>query len=273
MSAKWDLVRLDPEEKFGLRALPFTGVGNVASLALGVVLTVLFYGILVLLRLRWGGAVWIEMFFHGGAAMRSTIPYITVLLAMWCLAILLLKRRKLSVQRAALAALPAAGGAAERLAHLAMNFDTPEDFIGAALLKRRLRWQSEGCSRRDAAELFENSCADFEKYFESTFTEIRGFIWAIPVLGFIGTVLGLARAVGGFGALTGDDGAGFEAALRQVTGGLATAFETTLIALAAALILQIAATFQAKAEEDLLAAAKAAALDDGPETAAAESAH
>ena len=31
-------------------------------------------------------------------------------------------------------------------------------------------------------------------------TVLRGFIWAIPVLGFIGTVIGLTQAMGRFGA-------------------------------------------------------------------------
>ena len=70
------------------------------------------------------------------------------------------------------------------------------------------------------------------------------------MLGFIGTVLGLAKAVNKFGALaTSGDGASFNAVLPQVTGGLATAFETTLIALVLALILQLVSACRRQDEE------------------------
>ena len=77
----------------------------------------------------------------------------------------------------------------------------------------------------------------------------------LPYYDRIGTVLGLARAVGGFGAVLTENNAPvaeMREALSGVTGGLAVAFETTLIALAAALILQLLLTMQLKAEEDLL---------------------
>ena len=83
---------------------------------------------------------------------------------------------------------------------------------------------------------------------------LRGFIWAIPILGFIGTVMGLSQAIGGFGSVLGntDNMAEITAALQVVTAGLSIAFETTLIALVAALILQMLMTFLKKAEEEFL---------------------
>jgi hypothetical protein len=45
-------------------------------------------------------------------------------------------------------------------------------------------------------------------------------------------------------------------ALQEVTGGLAVAFETTLVALVAAVIIQLLLTFVRKAEEELLDACK-----------------
>ena len=71
------------------------------------------------------------------------------------------------------------------------------------------------------------------------------------VLCFIGTVIGLADAVGGFGSVVAS-GAGIEelkSALGGVTGGLSVAFETTLIALVLALIVQLAAKFVLNEEE------------------------
>jgi hypothetical protein len=75
-------------------------------------------------------------------------------------------------------------------------------------------------------------------------------VWAIPVLGFIGTVLGLSLAIGRFTQTlqAGGDLTLIRASLQGVTGGLATAFESTLVALTFTLILQLVITFQQKRE-------------------------
>ena len=76
----------------------------------------------------------------------------------------------------------------------------------------------------------------------------------MPVLGFIGTVLGLSEAIGGFGGAlaSGNDLSQLKHELQGVTGGLAVAFETTLIALVAALGLQLLNTGLRKNEEAFL---------------------
>ncbi len=89
---------------------------------------------------------------------------------------------------------------------------------------------------------------------ETSYTLLNGFLWAIPVLGFIGTVEGLSRAIGTFGSVlaAGADTSELTSSLQVVTGGLATAFETTLIALILALFLQLATTSMKKREDELL---------------------
>ena len=74
---------------------------------------------------------------------------------------------------------------------------------------------------------------------DSGYTLLRAFIWAIPILGFIGTVMGISHAVSGLNASIGGGGGGEQlmAALGVVTSGLAIAFDTTLIALALAILL------------------------------------
>src|SRR5208282_1135590 len=68
--------------------------------------------------------------------------------------------------------------------------------------------------------------------------------------GFIGTVLGLSLAIGRFTDTlrAGGDMTLIRSSLQSVTSGLATAFETTLIALTFTLFLQLAITFQQKNE-------------------------
>lgn len=89
---------------------------------------------------------------------------------------------------------------------------------------------------------------------ESSYTMIKVFIWAIPILGFIGTVMGISDAVSGFSGEM--SGAGDIAALKEkigaVTGGLGVAFDTTLVALVMSLIAMILSSAMQKMEDDIL---------------------
>lgn len=75
-------------------------------------------------------------------------------------------------------------------------------------------------------------------------------MWAIPILGFIGTVQGLGVAVAGFGVLGGmADVSAIKSAIGQVTVGLGVAFDTTLLALILTTILMFPLiSFQRKEE-------------------------
>ena len=93
-----------------------------------------------------------------------------------------------------------------------------------------------------------------ESVSESSWVLLAGFLWAIPILGFIGTVLGLSIAIGEFGSVMSAAGQAdaLLPALRKVTAGLGVAFDTTLEALVAALIIQLLITFLRKAEQQFL---------------------
>lgn len=68
---------------------------------------------------------------------------------------------------------------------------------------------------------------------------LRLFVWAMPILGFIGTVIGIGVAVGEFsGFLSGDidDLEMVKRELSKVSTGLSFAFDTTLLGLVASLI-------------------------------------
>lgn len=83
---------------------------------------------------------------------------------------------------------------------------------------------------------------------------MAGFVWAIPVLGFIGTVQGLSASIGEFGGVL-QSAENFDAVtekLRGVTAGLTMSFETTLVALVAALFIQLTLTFLKKSEHEFL---------------------
>lgn len=83
---------------------------------------------------------------------------------------------------------------------------------------------------------------------DSSYAISRVLMWAIPILGFIGTVQGLGAAVAGFGVLGGSADVGaIKEAIGQVTVGLGVAFDTTLLALVLTTLLMFPLTaFQRK---------------------------
>ena len=258
MGSKLDIVKLDCEERFGLQSSGNMSAGTLPSLVLGILFTTIFYAALSLLKLHGRSSTAVEMFFPGGAADRTIIPALTVLLAMCALGSLLIKRSKLKMQQRALQHLPQ-GNRNTIEAALHEQFQNPADFTAPALLQEQLQLEDQNLTLLEKTGILDSRIADIERDSEISFIPVTAQIWAIPVLGFIGTVLGLARAVGNFGALLdAGHGGGFNSVLPQITGGLATAFETTLIALVLALILQIISSQQNHAEARFISKLKSA---------------
>ena len=84
-----------------------------------------------------------------------------------------------------------------------------------------------------------------------SFSLIKVFLWAIPILGFIGTVLGLSQAIGSID-LQVSDISKVMGSLGKVTSGLGTAFDTTLLGLVLAMFLNFPMNAVSKAEDDNL---------------------
>ncbi len=76
---------------------------------------------------------------------------------------------------------------------------------------------------------------------------LQTVIWSIPIIGFLGTVMGITLAIAN---VTPDQ---LDTSLNEVTGGLAIAFDTTALALSLSLILGFASLFAKRSEEVLLA--------------------
>jgi biopolymer transport protein ExbB/TolQ len=93
---------------------------------------------------------------------------------------------------------------------------------------------------------------------DASYTLVRVFIWAIPILGFIGTVMGIGDAVQGFSSFIQkvDDVSRLQKeitpALSGVTSGLSLAFDTTLLALLLSIPTMALASSSQKREEELL---------------------
>ena len=253
---------MDPEEKIGMHGKKYTSVNNLFSFFGGLILTLVFYGILFPFHLT-GEYPMVDMFFHGGHENRSVIPYFTILLACWSLAFLYIKWRKLKVQRKALnyQLIPEHSDFVISPANVQEILDRMHNEV-LFTYNFMLLWRIDCALSNlrnigrvaDVSSFLSDLAKTDSSFVENSYTLPKGLIWAIPVLGFIGTVLGLAQAVGGFGAVVaqGADLEGLKNALGGVTGGLSTAFETTLIALVAALLIQLLMTFLIQKEEAFL---------------------
>ncbi len=253
--------RHDIEHLCGFKSKKFTGVNFLFTFIAGLLFTAAFY--LILLPFTGKEIQLIDMFFHGGTKDRSSLPYYTMFFAFWAMAILIVKNFKINLQRKALQLkiLPdepnfvlTAVTAAAILENISEKVDIPSRFILLDRIDRAVSNLKNLGDVTSIAECLNNQAQNDDNYLSSSYTVLKGFIWAIPVLGFIGTVVGLSQAVGGFGAVVagGADIAELKNALGGVTGGLAVAFETTLIALVMALIIQLFMTFTQNKEEMFL---------------------
>ena len=197
---------------------------------------------------------------------RGWIPHAIMFLSFWCFAILAHKALKLHRQKRAF-----------RMDLLKTTGDiSPEDALGIVrrvesgarsvllwqkaptlLYQRVMRLLRHFGQRGDVAEARSANSSDAEAdaaAVHGSFSTIKTLVWAIPILGFIGTVIGIGTAVGGFSQTIGETEQleSIRESLGGVTNGLAVAFDTTLIALVASICVMLPMSWMQKAEEALV---------------------
>lgn len=239
---------------FGLHVGRGTAVNTWFAGLVALLLTTLFF---------------LAMFFSPPSGFRAMLldrgptQYATVLLGFWCAAILLLKNRKLKIQRKALQqpivpeqhsfvlSSQTADSVVTRIHEIA---EDPDRFIVFNRILIAISNLKNLGRVSDVDDMLNSVAEQDEAAHETSFAILNGFLWAIPVLGFIGTVLGLSMSISNFSKLleTQKDVSGIVSSLKEITGGLSTAFETTLLALLIALVIQLWMTGQKKAEEEFL---------------------
>jgi biopolymer transport protein ExbB/TolQ len=243
----------DPENKIGLfRAERFTTVSTGLSSLSAIVLAGLFFalGFLALKPLAVKFA-WLGIVVDPIVRTQNLVVVIPIVyLFFWCIASLFIKGRKIKFQERALdlAAVPqqvdfflyeaTAQAVLQRLYQLV---DSPRHFILLNRVDRALANLRNVGGVSDVSSILSSQSDNDENQINSSYGRIQGFVWGIPVLGFIGTVIGLSKAIGKFGAIVkgSTELDEIKNGLTDVTAGLSTAFETTLIALVAALIIQL----------------------------------
>lgn len=249
-----DWSRFDVEQRLGFSGGRFTRTNNVFTGLLAVLLTLIFFGSVMLL----GGGWIVDMF-----TQRGPTPYAIVFLTCWACAILVVKGQKLRTQRRALAfhVMPedpsfilSSATVEQVLRKLYELSDDPKNFVLFNRIVIALSNLRNLGQVTDVDAILRSQAAQDESTVDTSYAVVQGFVWAIPVLGFIGTVLGLSKAIGEFSGVLGsaDDVEQISQSLKGVTAGLATAFETTLIALVAALFIQLGITLLKKNEEEFL---------------------
>lgn len=105
------------------------------------------------------------------------------------------------------------------------------------------------CSRRSAAELDDHlrALADSDALtLEGSYALTRFITWAIPILGFLGTVLGITQSIFG---ITPEK---LENSLSEVTDGLALAFDATALALGLTMFTMFLSFLVERAEQGIL---------------------
>ena len=248
------VAKRDIERRLGVTTGTGTAVNTAFAGVIALVITVLFFVIVHFLS---------DSYFRSMLLDRGPTQYATVALGVWSAVILLIKRNKLSVQRQSLqhAVVPENHDfvlSSQTADHVIRNIHALADDPSRYLVYNRILISLSNLKNigrvSDVDDILRANAERDESSHQTSFATLGGFLWAIPVLGFIGTVLGLAGAIGNFSSLLDKqaDVAGIVGSLKQVTGGLSTAFETTLLALLVALLIQLWMTSQRKAEEIFL---------------------
>ncbi|MFN7889462.1 MAG: MotA/TolQ/ExbB proton channel family protein [Pirellula sp.] len=194
---------------------------------------------------------------------RGPTQHAAVFLGFWCVVILVVKHSKLKLQKKALEFSPVpsehhfvlSSQTADQVVNtIHANAADPERFMVYSRILTALSNLKNLGRVSDVDEILSSLGVRDESAHETSFGLINGFLWAIPVLGFIGTVLGLSQSIANFSSLLESQSeiSGIVNSLKDVTSGLSTAFETTLLALVIALVIQLWMTVQKTAEERFL---------------------
>jgi hypothetical protein len=125
----------------------------------------------------------------------------------------------------------------------------PHGWAGT-LLGRRVRAVLDFvCRRRCAADLDDQMRAlaeDDALALEGSYALVRFITWAIPILGFLGTVLGITQAIAGVTPEV------LEQSLSHVTDGLAEAFDCTALALGLTMVVMFLTSLTERREQAVL---------------------
>ena len=173
-----------------------TSVSMVQAALVGLGIEILFYLFLLIFLISDSTKILYDYFYE-----REWIPYILTYLACWSFAILFFKSRKLKIQQNVMQfkLLPEdisqdirEDNLAQFYAHIKrLGFEPSQSFLLTRIL-RGIEHFSVRKNHTETADMLNSQSEIDATTVDSSYVLIKVFIWAIPILGFIGTVLGKA---------------------------------------------------------------------------------
>lgn len=244
----------DIERKFWFPGSRHTHVNGFLSFLLGLLCSGAFYAAVLHGPDNRFAEIWLQ---------RGWIPYAICGFFFWGLMTLFIKWRKLSLQKRALAMdiVPQDPGfilsplsSDQILQNLYKQVHDPERFVLFSRIMRALSNLRNLGRVSDVETIFSSQSENDQNILDTSYITLRGFVWAMPVLGFIGTVQGLSMAIGKFGSVlaAGGEMSTLRETLREVVFGLSIAFDTTFLGLLCTLVLQLLLTFFRRKEEEFV---------------------
>ena len=252
----------DIEQRCGFRGGKYTDVNTYFALLATALVSGAFFVVLC--------HVPPELRRHPAVAMilaRGWTPYAMVSLFVMAMVVLFVKWRKLQFQRRAFGVELVPVGASFALTQdtaldvlktLNAAVDDPRRFILFSRIERALLNLRNVGNISDVSEMLRSQAENDENHVDASYGLLAGIVWTIPILGFIGTVVGLSGAIGGFGAVLTADAAlsSLKESLVPVTGNLGVAFDTTFVALVLAMVVQMGMTLLRRQEDLFLDACR-----------------
>jgi biopolymer transport protein ExbB/TolQ len=184
------------------------------------------------------------------------VEYVQTLLLFVGSALLIRSLLRLRTERAAIAACEQAGASstepirAIQTVHQSLAPPLKQTVIGRRLrdLSTYLGHRPSGSTIEDQLKYLHDQAVD--RLYDS-YALLQTIIWAIPIMGFLGTVLGITMAIFNL------DVNNLDESLKDVTFNLAVAFDTTAVALCHSVVLVFANFFVKRADESVLSRANA----------------
>jgi biopolymer transport protein ExbB/TolQ len=199
---------------------------------------------------------WIESQLVRRYTASHEIEYVTVILFFIGLAALVLRLMSNFGQHASfnqelLDPFPPGGQPVEDVQHLLDGLADLPEVIQRSYLVQRLGEALRFVRAKGSADSLDEQLHHLEEAdavrMSSGYGMVRIVIWAIPILGFLGTVVGITMAIAGLKADS------LENSLTEVTSQLALAFDTTALSLALSMVLMFLKFFSERVEDQLLA--------------------
>ena len=242
----------DRPERAGWEETDHANVDFVKSLLFGIGGTIGILLLMIPLRGNRIGAIFLD---------RGWVNYAETFLFVWGIVILVMKWKKnqYQAQAALLQLFPERLGREINSSNVAGFIDniykTPLT-LRDSLIVNRIRKALELFELRvDNGEVaaFLSTQSDIDANRSTgSYSLLKVFLWAIPILGFIGTVMGLSVAVGSLAMGDTSDPEALNASINSLTGGLGVAFDTTLLGLILSMLMSFPLSAVQKKEDETL---------------------